>query len=91
MTTRTADFANLGNRYLIETAATDGRFALIEHTIAPRKLAAPMHVHEREDEYWFVLGGRMGADRRRGRGGRPRLTMDMESIGRLIQEHGLTG
>ena len=58
---RTADFANLGNRFMIDSAATAGRFALIEHTIAPRALAAPLHVHEREDEYSYVLSGRMGA------------------------------
>jgi mannose-6-phosphate isomerase-like protein (cupin superfamily) len=58
---RTADLATLGNRYMIDVAQTDGRFALIEHTIPPRALAAPMHVHEREDEYSFVLSGRMGA------------------------------
>ena len=58
---RRADFANLGNRFMIDSLSTDGRFALIEHTIAPRKLAAPMHVHEREDEYSYVLSGRMGA------------------------------
>jgi mannose-6-phosphate isomerase-like protein (cupin superfamily) len=58
---RTADLPNLGNRFMIDSAATDGRFALIEHTIQPRRLAAPMHVHEREDEYSFVLSGRMGA------------------------------
>src|SRR4051812_38782067 len=58
---RRADLANLGNRFMIDSAQTDGRFALIEHTIPPRKLAAPMHVHEREDEYSFVLSGRMGA------------------------------
>jgi mannose-6-phosphate isomerase-like protein (cupin superfamily) len=58
---RRADFANLGNRFMIDAAQTDGRFALIEHTIAPRALAAPMHIHEREDEYSFVLSGRMGA------------------------------
>ena len=58
---RTADLATLGNRFMIDSAQTDGRFALIEHTIPPRKLAAPMHVHEREDEYSFVLSGRMGA------------------------------
>lgn len=52
-----ADFAVLGNRYLLET----GDVALIEHTIEPRTLAAPMHVHEHEDEYSFVLSGRMGA------------------------------
>ena len=58
---RTADLATLGNRFMIDSAQTDGRFALIEHTIGPRKLAAPLHIHEREDEYSFVLSGRMGA------------------------------
>jgi mannose-6-phosphate isomerase-like protein (cupin superfamily) len=59
--TRTADLPGLKNRYLIDSADTDGRFALIEHRIPPRTLAAPMHTHEREDEYSFVLSGRMGA------------------------------
>src|SRR3954471_16980338 len=59
--TRTADLPGLANRYLIESSATDGRFALIEHTIAPRALAAPMHTHQNEDEYSFVLSGTMGA------------------------------
>jgi len=56
-----ADFPRLGNRYLLRGHAVDGRFALIEHTIPPRALAAPIHTHEREDEYSFVLAGRMGA------------------------------
>ena len=56
-----ADFARLGNRYLVRGDSTGGRFALIEHTIPPRALAAPIHVHEHEDEYSFVLAGRMGA------------------------------
>lgn len=56
-----ADFPALGNRYLLRGDRSDRRFALIEQTIPPRKLAAPMHVHEREDEYSFVLAGRMGA------------------------------
>jgi mannose-6-phosphate isomerase-like protein (cupin superfamily) len=56
-----ADFPALGNRYLVTGDQTGGRFALIEHTIPPRALAAPTHVHEREDEYSFVLSGRMGA------------------------------
>jgi mannose-6-phosphate isomerase-like protein (cupin superfamily) len=55
-----ADFPSLGNRYVLRGEASDGRFALIEHTIPGRKLAAPMHVHEREDEYSFVLAGRLG-------------------------------
>ena len=56
-----ADFPRLGNRYLIHSHQTDGRFALIEHTIPPRALAAPVHTHEEEDEYSYVLTGRMGA------------------------------
>jgi quercetin dioxygenase-like cupin family protein len=59
--TRTADLPGLKNRYLIESSDTDGRFALIEHSIPPRTLAAPVHTHEREDEYSYVLSGRMGA------------------------------
>jgi mannose-6-phosphate isomerase-like protein (cupin superfamily) len=59
--THTADLPGLKNRYLIESGDTDDRFALIEHRIPPRTLAAPMHTHEREDEYSFVLSGRMGA------------------------------
>ena len=59
--TRSADLPGLKNRYLIESASTDGRFALIEHRIPPRTLAAPLHLHEREDEYSYILSGRMGA------------------------------
>ena len=56
-----ADFPVLGNRFLLRGDATDGRFGLVEHAIAPRALAAPTHTHEHEDEYSFVLSGRMGA------------------------------
>jgi mannose-6-phosphate isomerase-like protein (cupin superfamily) len=37
------------------------RFALVEHPMQPRALAAPMHRHHREDEYSFVLEGSIGA------------------------------
>jgi quercetin dioxygenase-like cupin family protein len=56
-----ADFPRLGNRYLLRGGETGGRFALLEHTIPPRALAAPMHTHEREDEFSLVLEGRVGA------------------------------
>lgn len=39
---------------------TGGQFALLEHTIPPRTLAAPTHVHAREDEFSYVLAGRVG-------------------------------
>ena len=56
-----ADFPQLGNRYVLRGDSSEGRLALIEHVIPPRALAAPMHTHEREDEYSFVLAGRLGA------------------------------
>ena len=56
-----ADFPGLGSRYVLRGDGAEGRFALIEHTIPPRTLAAPMHEHEHEDEYSFVLTGRIGA------------------------------
>jgi quercetin dioxygenase-like cupin family protein len=56
-----ADLPGLGTRFLIRSDQTDGRFALIEHTIPPRALAAPIHTHEHEDETSYVLSGRMGA------------------------------
>ena len=45
-----------GARLLVEAE----RFSLVEHPIAPRTLAGPSHVHEREDEYSYVLEGEVG-------------------------------
>lgn len=61
MSDERADFPTLGNRFVLRSGSTDGRFALIEHTIAPRSLGAPTHTHQREDEYSFVIEGTMGA------------------------------
>ena len=55
-----ADFPRLGTRYILRGEDTGGGFALIEHEIPPRALAAPLHVHEREDEYSYVISGRVG-------------------------------
>lgn len=49
------------DRFMLDAAETAGRLAVVEHTIAPGVLAAPMHRHDREDEYSFVLEGRVGA------------------------------
>ena len=51
----------IGVRFMIPGADTDTRFSLVEHPMPPRGLAAPLHRHNREDEYSFVLEGRMGA------------------------------
>jgi quercetin dioxygenase-like cupin family protein len=56
----TVRFPGLGTRHVIRSGDTDGRFALIEHDIPPRTLAAPMHTHQHEDEYSWVLSGRVG-------------------------------
>ncbi len=37
-----------------------GSFSLIEYVIPPHTLVAPLHRHTWEDEYSFVLEGRMG-------------------------------
>jgi mannose-6-phosphate isomerase-like protein (cupin superfamily) len=47
---------------MVAGAESGGGFALVEHPMEPRALAAPMHRHSREDEYSFVLEGRVGAD-----------------------------
>jgi mannose-6-phosphate isomerase-like protein (cupin superfamily) len=41
---------------------SSGRFALVEHPMEPRALAAPLHRHQNEDEYSFVIEGRIGAE-----------------------------
>ena len=52
---------SIGVRFMIDGADADERFSLVEHPMSPRSLAAPLHLHTREDEYSFVLEGRMGA------------------------------
>lgn len=49
------------DRFLVEAAISGGTVALVEHLLAPHALAAPVHLHEREDEYSYVLEGRIGA------------------------------
>jgi mannose-6-phosphate isomerase-like protein (cupin superfamily) len=52
---------SIGVRFMIDGAEAGERFSLVEHPMSPRALAAPVHRHTREDEYSFVLEGRMGA------------------------------
>jgi mannose-6-phosphate isomerase-like protein (cupin superfamily) len=52
---------SIGVRFLIDGNEAGGAFAFLEHPMSPRALAAPLHRHSREDEYSFVLEGRMGA------------------------------
>src|ERR1700748_1288480 len=52
---------SIGVRFMIDGSAAGERFSLGEHPMSPRALAAPVHRHTREDEYSFILEGRMGA------------------------------
>ena len=52
---------SIGVRFVIDGGEAAQRFSLVEHPMSPRALAAPLHRHTREDEYSYVLQGRMGA------------------------------
>ena len=58
---KSVDLGSVGVRFMVWGAETGGGFSLVEHPIPPRTLAAPLHRHDREDEYSYVLEGRMGA------------------------------
>ena len=52
---------SIGVRFMIDGSEADERFSLVEHPMSPRALAAPLHRHNREDEYSWVIEGRVGA------------------------------
>jgi mannose-6-phosphate isomerase-like protein (cupin superfamily) len=52
---------SIGVRFMIDGVDADDRFSLVEHPMSPRALAAPLHRHTREDEYSYIVKGRMGA------------------------------
>ncbi|HUR85248.1 MAG TPA: cupin domain-containing protein [Solirubrobacteraceae bacterium] len=51
----------IGVRFMVDGAESGGGFSLVEHAMPPRALAAPLHRHTHEDEYSYVLQGRLGA------------------------------
>ena len=52
---------SIGVRFMIDSAQSDGRFSLVEHPMSARALGAPLHRHAHEDEYSYVIAGRVGA------------------------------
>jgi quercetin dioxygenase-like cupin family protein len=58
---KTGHLGGLGIRFMVPGIDSGGGFSLVEHPLAPRALAAPLHRHSREDEYSYVLRGRIGA------------------------------
>jgi mannose-6-phosphate isomerase-like protein (cupin superfamily) len=57
----TGFLGSIGVRFMLDGEETDKGFSLVEHPMPPRALAAPLHRHSNEDEYSYVLEGRMGA------------------------------
>lgn len=55
------DLGAIGVRFMVWGEESGGGFSLVEHPIPPRHLAAPLHRHAHEDEYSYVLEGRLGA------------------------------
>ena len=52
---------SIGVRFMIDGPETGENFSLVEHPMSAHALAAPLHRHNNEDEYSYVLQGRMGA------------------------------
>jgi quercetin dioxygenase-like cupin family protein len=57
---RLGQLGSIGVRFMVDAADSGGSFSLVEHPVPPHKLAAPLHRHNREDEYTFVLAGEIG-------------------------------
>ena len=58
---RTGFLGSIGVRFMIDGSESGGGFSLVEHPMSARALAAPLHRHTREDEYSYVIQGRIGA------------------------------
>src|SRR4028119_698471 len=55
------DLGSVGVRFMVWAEESGGGFSLVEHPIPPRTLVAPRHRPANEDEYSYVLEGRLGA------------------------------
>ena len=51
----------LGTRRFLGAGASGGAFGLVIHDLPSRQLGSPIHTHEREDEYSFVMSGQLTA------------------------------
>jgi mannose-6-phosphate isomerase-like protein (cupin superfamily) len=58
---KAGSLGSIGVRFMIDGDETGGGFSLVEHPMPPHALAAPVHRHSREDEYSFVVEGRVAA------------------------------
>lgn len=58
---RDLPLARLGTLHKVPSEATNGLVAIVEHTLPPKYLGAPLHRHTHEDELSIVVKGSMGA------------------------------
>ena len=54
-------FRALGTTYKVLSKSVHGGAAIVEHTVEPGCIGAPMHKHTYEDEISYVLEGRLSA------------------------------
>lgn len=47
------------DRFLVDSKDWGGGLAVVEHLLAPKAIAAPLHRHTKEDEFSLVLEGRV--------------------------------
>lgn len=52
-------FRALGTTYKVLSESVGGSAAIVEHTLEPKSLGAPMHKHTRENEISYVLEGEL--------------------------------
>jgi quercetin dioxygenase-like cupin family protein len=61
-TTKHVRFAGgLGTERVLGGADTGGAFGVVLHDLPPKQLGSPIHTHANEDEYSYVLSGRLTA------------------------------
>ena len=59
---KSVQLGGLGVEFKLLAEQTGGGFALVEHPISPRTLAAPPHRHHNEDEASYVLEGSIAVE-----------------------------
>src|SRR5215207_9309332 len=52
-------FRALGTTYKVLSNSVNGSVAIVEHTVEPKSIGAPMHKHTFEDETSYVLEGEL--------------------------------
>jgi quercetin dioxygenase-like cupin family protein len=58
---RAGFLGSIGVRFMVDGGESRGGFSLVEHPMSAHALAAPLHRHSREDEYSYIVEGRVGA------------------------------